>query len=50
VTVQAELLGVDGSKLRFKVEAYDDDRKLGEVPIAFSCRRRIERPEVRSGP
>jgi predicted thioesterase len=30
VTVRAELLDVDGRKLRFKVEAHDGDRKVGE--------------------
>jgi predicted thioesterase len=30
VTVRAELLDVDGRKLRFKVEAHDEDRKVGE--------------------
>jgi predicted thioesterase len=30
VTVRAELLDVDGRKLRFKVEAHDADRKVGE--------------------
>lgn len=30
VTVRAELLDVDGRKLRFKVEAHDDDKKVGE--------------------
>lgn len=41
VTVRAELLEVDGRKLRFKVEAHDEDKKVGEgthrraiVPIA----------------
>ncbi len=29
VTVRAELLDVDGRKLRFKVEAHDDDKKVG---------------------
>ena len=30
VTVTAELLEVDGKKLRFKVEARDEDKKVGE--------------------
>jgi fluoroacetyl-CoA thioesterase len=30
VTVRAELLDVDGRKLRFKVEAHDEDQKVGE--------------------
>jgi len=30
VTVRAELLDIDGRKLRFKVEAHDEDRKVGE--------------------
>ena len=30
VTVKAELLEVDGRKLRFKVEAHDEDKKVGE--------------------
>lgn len=30
VTVLAELLEVDGRKLRFKVEAYDEDKKVGD--------------------
>jgi len=30
VTVTAELTEVDGRKLRFKVEAHDEDRKVGE--------------------
>ena len=30
VTVRAELLEVDGRKLRFKVEAHDEDKKVGE--------------------
>ena len=30
VTVTAELIEVDGRKLRFKVEAHDEDRKVGE--------------------
>ena len=30
VTVRAELLDVDGRKLRFKVEAHDEDKKVGE--------------------
>jgi len=30
VTVRAELLEVDGRKLRFKVEARDEDKKVGE--------------------
>ncbi len=30
VTVHAELLEVDGRKLRFKVEAHDEDKKVGE--------------------
>ncbi len=41
VTVRAELLEVDGRKLRFKVEAHDEEKKVGEgthrraiVPIA----------------
>jgi len=34
VTVRAELLEVDGRKLRFKVEAHDEDKKVGEALIA----------------
>jgi fluoroacetyl-CoA thioesterase len=30
VTSRAELLGVDGRKLTFKVEAYDEKEKIGE--------------------
>lgn len=30
VTARAELLEVDGRKLRFKVEAHDEDKKVGE--------------------
>jgi predicted thioesterase len=30
VTVRAELIEVDGRKLRFKVEAHDEDKKVGE--------------------
>jgi predicted thioesterase len=30
VTVRAELLEVDGHKLRFKVEAHDEDKKVGD--------------------
>ena len=30
VTVRAELLEVDGRKLRFKIEAHDEDKKVGE--------------------
>jgi predicted thioesterase len=30
VAVRAELLEVDGRKLRFKVEAHDEDKKVGE--------------------
>src|ERR1700759_3121860 len=30
VTIRAELLEVDGRKLRFKVEAHDEDKKVGE--------------------
>lgn len=30
VTVRAELLDVDGRKLRFKVEARDEDKKVGD--------------------
>ena len=30
VTVRAELTEVDGRKLRFKVEAHDGDKKVGE--------------------
>jgi predicted thioesterase len=30
VTARAELLEVDGRKLRFKVEARDDEKKVGE--------------------
>jgi fluoroacetyl-CoA thioesterase len=30
VTVRAELLEVDGRKLRFRVEAHDEDKKIGE--------------------
>jgi fluoroacetyl-CoA thioesterase len=30
VTVKAELLEIDGRKLRFKVEAHDEDKKVGE--------------------
>jgi fluoroacetyl-CoA thioesterase len=28
--VRAELLEVDGRKLRFKVEAHDEDKKVGD--------------------
>ena len=30
VTVRAELLDVDGRKLRFRVEAHDEDKKVGD--------------------
>lgn len=30
VTVRAELLEIDGKKLRFKVEARDEDKKVGD--------------------
>ena len=30
MTVRAELLEVDGRKLRFKVEAHDEDKKVGD--------------------
>lgn len=30
VTARAELLEIDGRKLRFKVEAYDEDKKVGD--------------------
>jgi len=30
VTVRAELLEVDGRKLRFKIEAHDEQKKVGE--------------------
>lgn len=30
VKVRAELIDVDGRKLRFKVEAHDEDKKVGE--------------------
>jgi predicted thioesterase len=30
VTVRAELLEVDGRKLRFRVEAHDEDKKIGD--------------------
>jgi predicted thioesterase len=30
VTVLAELLEIDGRKLRFKVEAHDEDKKVGD--------------------
>ena len=30
VTARAELLEIDGRKLRFKVEAYDDEKKVGD--------------------
>ena len=30
VTASAELLEIDGRKLRFKVEAHDEDKKVGE--------------------
>jgi fluoroacetyl-CoA thioesterase len=30
VTVRAELLEVEGRKLRFKVEAHDEDKKVGD--------------------
>jgi fluoroacetyl-CoA thioesterase len=30
VTARAELLDIDGRKLRFKVEAYDEDKKVGD--------------------
>ena len=31
VTVRAELLEVDGRKLRFKIEAHDEDKKVGDA-------------------
>jgi fluoroacetyl-CoA thioesterase len=30
ITARAELLEIDGRKLRFKVEAHDDEKKVGE--------------------
>jgi len=30
ITVRAELLEIDGRKLRFKVEAHDEDKKVGD--------------------
>jgi fluoroacetyl-CoA thioesterase len=30
VTARAELLEIDGRKLRFKVEAHDEDKKVGD--------------------
>jgi len=30
VTVRAELIEVDGRKLRFKVEAHDEEKKVGD--------------------
>jgi fluoroacetyl-CoA thioesterase len=30
VTVRAELIEIDGRKLRFKVEAHDEDKKVGD--------------------
>jgi predicted thioesterase len=30
VTVRAELIEVDARKLRFKVEAHDEDKKVGD--------------------
>ena len=30
ITASAELLEIDGRKLRFKVEAHDEDKKVGE--------------------
>lgn len=30
VTVRAELLEVDGRKLRFKIDAHDEDKKVGD--------------------
>ena len=30
VTVRAELIEIDGRKLRFKVEAHDQDKKVGD--------------------
>jgi fluoroacetyl-CoA thioesterase len=30
VTVHAELIEVDARKLRFKVEAHDEDKKVGD--------------------
>ena len=30
VTVRAELLEIDGRKLRFRVEAHDEDKKVGD--------------------
>jgi predicted thioesterase len=30
VTVRAELLEIDGRKLRFKVEVHDEDKKVGD--------------------
>jgi len=31
VTARAELVAVDGRKLRFRVEAYDEEEKIGEA-------------------
>ena len=43
ITVRAELVEIDGRKLRFKVEAHDEDKKVGDgthrraiVPIQHS--------------
>ena len=44
VTVRAELLEVDGRKLRFRVEAHDEDKKIGEGThrrAAFSHREQV---------
>ena len=44
VTVKAELLEIDGRKLRFKVEAHDEDKKVGD-----GTHRRAIIPVQRSG-
>ena len=44
VTVSAELLEIDGRKLRFKVEAHDEEKKVGE-----GTRRRAVVPIQRVG-
>jgi fluoroacetyl-CoA thioesterase len=44
VTVRAELVEVDGRKLRFKVEAHDQDKKVGD-----GTHRRAIIPVQRSG-
>jgi fluoroacetyl-CoA thioesterase len=44
VTVRAELVEIDGRKLRFKVEAHDEDKKVGD-----GTHRRAIIPIQRSG-